>query len=312
MGLVTMVRATLSAAIEADLWGRLSRGEVAVRDLTLQALAGRYGVSLTPVRRAVERLIARGVLVRGATGRLAVGPGSRRRRPPPGSPPQPRPALELEARLTELLVRKSLAGDAGFLREQATARQLGVGRTALRQALARLAGRGLVEHARGRGWHPRPFHLADLEAYLEIREALELKALELAWSRLDPHDLRQMLRGNATNAQRLDNQIHQYLIEKSANRYLIDFFERHAGYFSSLLDFAAPAAHVLEQMARQHRAILRALLKGDQRRARLALAVHIRAQAPIVRKLLAAGGQAAQAGSLPAQRPDRLIPAPGP
>ena len=195
-----------------------------------------------------------------------------------------------ETVLTREIIQRSLRGDADYLREEATAQRIDVGRTALRQFFSRLAGKGLLEHVPRCGWRVRAFSAVDLAAYLEVRETLELKALDLARPRLVPEDLRRMLSGNlpASGQQaRLDNQLHAYLIEKAENRYLADFFERHGLYYTTLFDHAAPAAKVVAEMARQHRTILRALLEKDWPRARRALSHHIRSQQPIIEKLLA-------------------------
>ena len=158
----------------------------------------------------------------------------------------------------------------GIFREQATARRLA---SVARPCGTRSAGwpARASSMCRACGWRMHTFDAADLEAYLEAREALELKALELARPRLVGEDLQRMLRGNSPVAgrrERLDNRLHAYLVEKARNRYLADFFERHGLYYTTLLDHAAPAAQVVAEMARQHRAILRALLAQDWPRAR--------------------------------------------
>ena len=131
-----------------------------------------------------------------------------------------------------------------------------------------------------------------MNAYLEVREVLEKKALSLARPYLVEADLRRMLAGNApqNGETRLDNSLHHYLVEKSGNGYLREFFDRHGGYYTSLLEFAAPETHVVASMARQHRRILRALLAKDWPAARRELTRHIRAQRPIVRDLLSQSG----------------------
>jgi DNA-binding GntR family transcriptional regulator len=175
------------------------------------------------------------------------------------------------------------------VREEATALRYGLGRTAIRQALARLAGRGLVVHVPRCGWRVRPFDLADLEEYLEVREVLELKALDLARPHLVTADLRRMLLGNAPRAgrkARLDNNLHRYLVDKAGNAYISDFFNRHGAYYTTIFDFAAPETRVVVEMARQHRSILRALIDRDWPRARQALSQHIRGQRPIVKELM--------------------------
>jgi DNA-binding GntR family transcriptional regulator len=232
-------------------------------------------------------------LVRQSNGRLDVNRASQKtarekRARYRGGPEPPRQALDLEGALAADVIRRSLRGEGDYLREEATAERFGVGRTAIRQAFSQLAGRGLIVHVPRCGWRVRAFDKADMAAYLEVREVLENKALSLARPHLVDVDLRRMLAGNASGkgGPRLDNSLHRYLVEKSGNDYLREFFNRHAAYYTSLLDFAAPEAQVVAAMARQHRKILRALLAKDWPLARQELTRHIRAQRPIVAGLL--------------------------
>ena len=285
--------ATISQYIERDLAGRIGTNQDLPAQLTLHSLSRHYGVSPTPVREAIRRLLADGVLVRQGNGRLDVnragrGFGSGVCHGYAGEQRPPRRALDLESALAAEVIRKSLRGEGDYLREEATAERFGVGRTAIRQAFLQLAGRGLIVHVPRCGWRVRTFDEADMAAYLEVREVLEIKALSLARPHLIDADLRCMLAGNASRkgGPRLDNSLHRYLVEKSGNDYLRDFFNRHGAYYTSLLDFAAPETHVVAAMARQHRKILRALLAQDWPQARRELARHIRAQRPIVGDLL--------------------------
>ena len=285
--------ATISQYIERDLAGRIGTNQDLPTQLTLHSLSRHYGVSPTPVREAIRRLLADGVLVRQGNGRLDVnragrGFGGGVCHGDAGEQKPPRRALDLASDLEAEVVRKSLRGEGDYLREEATAERYGVGRTAIRQAFLQLAGRGLIVHVPRCGWRVRTFDEADMAAYLEVREVLENKALSLARPHLIDADLRRILAGNASRkgGPRLDNSLHRYLVEKSGNDYLRDFFNRHGAYYTSLLDFAAPETHVVAAMARQHRKILRALLAQDWPQARRELARHIRAQRPIVGDLL--------------------------
>jgi DNA-binding GntR family transcriptional regulator len=285
--------ATMAEYIQQDLKGRLQNGGPLDAPLTLPALAKRYQVSLTPVRRAVQHLVDERVLLRQANGRLAVNPQRPRSIRRPRSRPIPAPPADfrnLEAALTGKIIRQSLRRRPEYLREEATARRFGVGRTVLRQIFNRLAGKGLIEHLPRRGWRVHCFDEAEMNAYLEVRVSLELKALQLARPRLQRDVLEAMLSGNrpgpGSRRPRLDNQLHSYLIEKAGNPYIRDFFDRHGLYFTTLFDYAAPEAHVVSAMAGQHRAILRALIAKDWPRARQALARHIRSQRPVLQKLL--------------------------
>jgi DNA-binding GntR family transcriptional regulator len=283
---------SLSDFVRDDLRRRLQRGAEAPPTLTLPALAAHYGVSFTPVRRAVAELIRGRVLRRQGNGRLesaaARTDGAAPAEPAAALPPDE--ARALESSLTDEIIRMSLAGREEFLREEATAGRCGVGRTVLRAVLSRLAGKGLIEHLPRRGFRVRPFNRDDMIAFLQVRESLELKALDLAMPHVVRQDLERMLEGNRPapdrRAAQLDNDLHDYLIEKSGNRYIRDFFERHGIYYTTLFAYAAPGARVVRAMARQHRAILNALIAADRKAARRALARHIRSQRPVVARLM--------------------------
>ena len=279
---------TLALYIERDVEARLrSREPLPFERLTLEGLASHYGVSLTPVRTAIEQLVQREILAREPNGRLSVRADSCQKR---GSVLEPTPPTNWDAILTEEVLRTSLRGEEVFLREESIAERLGMGRTQLRQVFHRLAGRGLLHHIPRRGWKVVPFHKDDMASYLDVREMLELKALDLARPHLLADDLNEMLSGNRPSdggkTARLDNRLHQYFIDRSGNRYVQGFFDSYGGYYTALFDYAALGASVIEEMATQHRDILTHALAGHWAKARDSLSHHIRAQEPIAIKML--------------------------
>lgn len=274
---------TLTDDITYDLARRIRTQQVKPRQLTLVALASEYGVSATPVRQAIQRLIADGLVDRLPNGRLA--PVHRRRK----TARRPRSSARAAHHLPELvegeILRRSMRGEHEFLREEAFAELLGVGRTRLRTVLHALAGAGVVEHVERRGWRARPFQRKDMLAYLDVRATLEVQALDLARTRLIDADLEGFLRGNDPDAiarRVIDNGLHAYFVEKSDNQYLAAFFASHGRYYARLFDFAAVDAGRLEEMAGQHTEILMHVCKRRWARARQALRNHIHSQAPVL------------------------------
>jgi DNA-binding GntR family transcriptional regulator len=180
-----------------------------------------------------------------------------------------------------------LRGQSVPLQIEATAEGYGISRTLVHMSFHRLAGAGLLEHVPRRGWLVRPFREADLDAYLDVRQRLELRALELAAHRLDPAGLKQLLDRNRPRTgrepTRFDNSLHRYWVEHSGNRYIQDFFDRHGAYFAALLDYAVIGEPLLSELASQHRTILQALLRKQWRQARAALAHDIRRLRPILK-----------------------------
>lgn len=283
---------SISTYIHDDLRVRLQSGTKLPAELTLESLAGYYKVSFTPVRTAVASLLDEGLLQKGANRRLLPGrpsakPGNSATEPEP-LPEPPRDYLDT---IANDLVRLSLQGQALFLREEATAQRYGIGRSAIRNIFHRLAGTGMLVHVPRRGWRLRPFRQDDMQAFLEIREVLELKALDLARPHLKDDDLHRLLRGNsvpksAGKPPQIDNSLHEYLIGKAGNPYIKDFFERHGRYYDILFDWEDLDRPTAIETIRQHREILEALLARDWRGARRALSYHIRDNHPILSRII--------------------------
>lgn len=282
---------SITAFIKRDLQTALRTGRPLPSELTLESLAEHYDVSFTPVRAAVKELVAEGVLTKGANRRLA----------PAEFLPVTEDSGEMEAvelppnhieTVSNALVQMSLQGETVYLREEAAAERFGISRSAIRNIFHRLAGMGLLTHIPRRGWQVRAFRQEDMQAFLEIRELLEIKALELAQPRLDAAELQAMLdRNTIPDAEsewpQIDNSLHSYIIEKSGNPYIRDFFERQGKYYEILFDWEDQDREIAVETVRQHRQILEALLKKDWHAARAALSWHIRFNHPVLSRIVA-------------------------
>ena len=278
---------SIATYIKDDLAAQLSSGRELSVQLTLDSLAGHYSVSLTPVRTAVAELIDEGLLEKGPNHRLAATApcrnGSRSRRKPK-QPEPPRAPYEV---IASDLVQLSLRGEPIYLREEATAEKYDISRSAIRNILHRLAGEGVLDHIPRRGWRLRPFQQDDLQAFIEVREVLELKALELARPKLDAAELQRMLDLNvqpvpASGSSNVDESLHEYLIATAGNVYIRDFFERQGRYYRLLFEWEDHDHNVAIETMRQHHEILTALLEKNWSAARKALSHHILDNHPIL------------------------------
>jgi DNA-binding GntR family transcriptional regulator len=283
---------SLTDYIFNDLKRRIQSGEDVSSRLSLAELAKDYGVSITPLRNAMNALIEGGFVVKLPNRRLRLGKHRPRRGGPSRPMPVPPTPSDWDSALLKEVTLSSLRSHATYMREEVLARKLSAGRSIIRQAFNRFAGVGLIEHVPRRGWLVRPLSPDDMNAYLAVREVLELKALELARGRLVASDLKALIESNGRPgvraASQLDNRLHDYVIEKSGNRYLRLFFQQYnARYYTELFYHAAPKTAVVGQMVQQHHGILRALVDGNWTRAKRLLSEHIRAQGPILMELLA-------------------------
>lgn len=275
-------RMSIATFIKQDLIANIRSGKFNSDQLTLDALSKRYRVSTRPVRDAVRQLIEEKYLERGDNGRLAI-----RRKRPSGTVSPPQQPIDWCTVIANDLVELSLEGVPVLLREETTAEKYGIGRSAVREIFLQLAGRGILRRLPRRGWQLRPFRQEDLDAYIAMRVTLEVMALDLAWPRLVDEDLQAMhernqLPENPDDRPIVDNSLHAYLIEKSKNPFIADFFDRHGAYYDALFDYESADRDASIQTVQQHREILGAMLRRDRPAAERALVNHLRNNHPVL------------------------------
>jgi DNA-binding GntR family transcriptional regulator len=169
-------------------------------------------------------------------------------------------------------------------------RQLGVSRTPLREALARLAQEGALRHVARIGYFVRPLTLEEFEQIYAIRPLLDPEALRLAG--LPSRDGMERLREINDRIERardadtiidLDDDWHLELVAGCPNRVLVDliqqFIHRTRRYEIALM---RERKNVLVAIA-DHEAIMAALRRGDLRAACAALRTNLQTgRTPIV------------------------------
>ena len=281
---------SIATYIKEDLAAQMHSGRELEVPLTLVSLASHYEVSLTPVRTAVAELIDEGLLEKGPNHRLTAVASDRKQPRKQNEPEPPQPPRDPYEIIANDLVQLSLMGNPVYMREEATAEKYDLSRSAIRNVLHRLAGEGVLDHIPRRGWKLRPFRQDDLQAFIEVREVLELKALELARPRLAANVLRRMLELNLPpssdeTSPSVDESLHAYLISTAGNTYIKDFFDRQSRYYRLLFEWEDHDQEVAMETMRQHREILTALLSKNWTSAKKALSHHILDNHPILGKL---------------------------
>jgi DNA-binding GntR family transcriptional regulator len=139
--------------------------------------------------------------------------------------------------LRDLIVTLRLP-PATLLREEELMRELGIGRTPLREAIKRLALENLVAVAPRSGTFVSSVDAADIIHISEVRADLEAQAAELAALRMDAagRERAAELLESGFAAQRaadahalmeLDEAIHRLIWEGSQNPYLVETLERY-------------------------------------------------------------------------------------
>jgi DNA-binding GntR family transcriptional regulator len=288
---ITARTSSLTSYISKDLENRIISGDLDTDDLSLQSLAAYYKVSITPLRAAVSELVDKGVIIKLKNRRLQANPAMSRKAEPRRTIAIPPTQRDWNEVLIKEVVKASLSQNPTYLREDMLSKKYGVGRSIIRQVLSHFAGAGLIDHIPRRGWLAHPLGVNDMNAYLAVREVLEIKALKLARSRLDTEELRRIrtigISGAKGNLDNFDNSIHECIINASGNRYIRQFFQQYvARYYNELFFFAAPETSVVEEMSNEHLGLIDALIERRWAAAEKILSAHIFGQAAVLMKLL--------------------------
>ena len=281
---------SLVTRIKNEIGSRLERSEDLQIPLTVQGLSEHYGVSYTPVREAIGELIGVGLIRKKSNGRLEAIPPNKRTKKSNFLTKLESEKKPVES-ITKELVEISLGGEECFVREEATASKHGLTRSTLRQILQRLAGEGLLEHVPRRGWRVKPFRQEDMDAFIEVREVMELKALDLARPKLcspeSQRKLRQIKENNLLakgkkSQAKIDNSLHAYFIDMAANPYINDFFNRHGRYFTILFNWEGENEKAAAEAVAQHHEIIDALLAQNWSLAKKRLSHHLHSNHPVL------------------------------
>ncbi|WP_255513549.1 GntR family transcriptional regulator [Homoserinibacter sp. GY 40078] len=199
----------------------------------------------------------------------------------------PRASDRAYATLREEILHGSLAPGA-VLAEVEQSSRLGISRTPLREALARLAADGLVEQLSGRGLVVASVSPDAIRALFELREALETTAVALAAARGD-RELFARLVDEFADAESLvaEHRIDDYyalvarfddaIDESIDNPYLVTALRGVRTHLQRLRRLAQDDPARLVRAAAEHRLIAEAIRDRDADLARHATHVHLRA-----------------------------------
>jgi DNA-binding GntR family transcriptional regulator len=190
---------------------------------------------------------------------------------------------KIYARLKGMIAEGRLAPGQRILQEK-LARDMGVSRTPLVNALKRLAQERLVEWVSRRGIYIKQFSLTEMAQLFEVREGLEPIAARLAATRISPVEVSAFKkvfdgfskRPSAAAVRRYlacDRHFHWRLVELTGNPHLAAAMES-VNMMISAYQVGVPRS--LAESLPEHQAILDALGRRDPDASEAAMRVHIR------------------------------------
>jgi DNA-binding GntR family transcriptional regulator len=185
--------------------------------------------------------------------------------------------------MREMIVTALLPPGA-IINEPELQRQLQIGRTPIREAVRRLAQEKLLEVVPRRGIFVTNVNIRDLASLGEVRLVMEAHAASLAAQRATEAERAEALELSRELGQKpgtdqraaieLDRRIHNYVYRCAHNQFLAETLESY--YTLALRIWFLGLGRMKDvNLAREHRALLAAIRRGDRAGAERAMRDHI-------------------------------------
>lgn len=198
------------------------------------------------------------------------------------------------AALRDRLITLAIAPGAA-IDEEALSRDLGMGRTPVREALRRLALEGLIVVYPRRGTFASSVNITSLSDITDVRAQLEPHAAERAARLADAGDRREVaelmaLLADGTSSQtsliELDARIHRFVHRCSRNPYLARDLDRYLNMSIRIWYVTFDRLPPMQDPVSEHRALLAAIANADADAARAIALEHVLAFAREMRAAL--------------------------
>ena len=185
------------------------------------------------------------------------------------------------------------------LSEAKLAKEFGISRVPVREALVRLTKEGLVKSIPRYGKYVNELTVKDVKEIFELRQVLEPMALRLGIARIDLkkiHQVRDMLDKSDTLSQtqrrdlmlKADAKLH-YLIRHSAgNKHLEEMLQKFDNLAGPLRAFDSVESTRMDELARERKEIVDAIIRQNCSEAEELLRIHIKkGEDSIIKKMSA-------------------------
>ncbi len=172
------------------------------------------------------------------------------------------------------------------LKEDEWALKVQVSRMAIREALNRLLGEGLLIVREKGGYFVKPMTIEDVKLIRELREILELGAIRLAYQKITSSQIKQLEKicddftmmadqGYFSGACEADMKFHETLIRCAQNEKLLQMYiASHIPLFHEKIGKALSTLDDHKQTDKEHRLIVKALKGKNLKLAEQSLVAH--------------------------------------
>jgi DNA-binding GntR family transcriptional regulator len=195
---------------------------------------------------------------------------------------------DVEAYVLEL-IRSGEAPPGERISEAEVARRLGISRTPVREAMARLLRDGILAHAPRRGVYVPEHSAAQIEEVASLRAALEGFAARRASTRISAAELEQLRaiveagaeaarHGDWLTMEEKNAEFHDRLVRSAQHGLLLRSWRLLSPAAWKLIGATpstSPSAAMIEDFRDRHHRLVQALASGDPQRAEREAAAHV-------------------------------------
>ncbi len=194
-------------------------------------------------------------------------------------------ALKAYNDIRKKIVSQQLAPNTR-LKEDEWALKVQVSRMAIREALNRLLGEGLLKVGEKGGYFVKPMRVEDVKQIRELREILEIGAIRLTYKKITAEEIQRLEKicdnfsmmaaeGYTSGACEADIKFHETLMKCAHNNKLLQIYmTSHIPLFHEKMGKAMGTIDDHEQTDKEHRLIVKALKTKNLKLAEQTLIAH--------------------------------------
>lgn len=202
-------------------------------------------------------------------------------------------SFSLTDEIADIIRERILKGEYRIgekIKENQIATELKVSRTPIREAFKQLENEGLIDYVPNRGCYAKGFTRQDIEDIYAVRKALEILAVEWAVERITPEEIKSLqeqsdlmefyaTRDDSKKVLEINSDFHSIIYNAAGSRFMAQVLRSYKEYIEQTRKALYDEQRNLEEIFREHKAILDAMKDKDTERAKAAMAEHLEGSA---------------------------------
>lgn len=172
------------------------------------------------------------------------------------------------------------------IKENQIATEFKVSRTPIREAFKQLESEGLIDYVPNRGCFAKGFTREDIEDIYAVRKALEIMAVEWAVNRISDAQIKALqeqselmefftTKKDSDKVLELNSAYHDIIYDAAGSRFMAQILRSYKEYIEQTRKVILYEQAYLEEILKEHKKILEAIMARDVEGAKAAMGAHL-------------------------------------